>query len=59
MHNIHWQLRLMADARAAIIQDRYPAFLRAFFSRYFGSPAAYPGWAVEALRGQGVEVLPA
>ena len=55
MHNVHHMLALMRSARAAIIEDRYPDFVNAFFRKYFGDKGT-PEWAVEALRGAGIEV---
>ncbi|KAL8719229.1 MAG: hypothetical protein Q9225_003737 [Loekoesia sp. 1 TL-2023] len=58
MHNVHYLLALMRQARAAIVEDRYPAFLREFFRlRYSGDLAKVPGWAVTALRGVSVDLL--
>ena len=58
MHNVHYQLTLMAKARAAIIEDRYPDFLRAYFGKaYGGDGAKMPTWAVTALREVGVDLL--
>jgi queuine tRNA-ribosyltransferase catalytic subunit len=56
MHNIHYQLNLMKDARAAIIEDRFPAFVKLFFARLYPDKADFPVWAVDALRGVGVEL---
>lgn len=48
----------MGSARQAILEDRYPEFLREFFSNlYKGDKLKYPKWAVEALRGVGVDLL--
>lgn len=58
MHNIHYLLSLMAAARTAIIEDTYPSFLRSFFSKlYAGDKTKFPGWAIIALRGVGVDLL--
>lgn len=58
MHNVHYLLNLMQLARDAIVEDRYPAFLKAYFSRlYAGDASKYPQWAVDALRGVGVDLL--
>ena len=58
MHNVHYLLALMRRMRAAIVEDRYPAFLREFFRlRYSGDAAKVPSWAVTALRGVGVDLL--
>jgi queuine tRNA-ribosyltransferase len=47
----------MKEAREAIIEDRYPAFLRRFFKDLHGDKEKYPLWAVEALRGVGVDII--
>lgn len=57
IHNVWYQLHLMEEVRTAIIQDRYPEFLRRFFADYYREKAKYPDWAVEALRGVGVDLL--
>lgn len=57
MHNVHYQLSLMGKAREAIIADQYPQFLRQFFGRLYKDKADYPKWAVNALRGVGVDLL--
>lgn len=54
MHNVHWLLNLMKNARQAIIEDRYPDFMRAFFGRLY--PDGPPAWAVEALGKVGVDL---
>ncbi|KAF4553029.1 Queuine tRNA-ribosyltransferase catalytic subunit [Elsinoe fawcettii] len=58
LHNVHYLLGLMGRVRVAIVQDRYPAFLRGFFADlYAGEKEKYPSWAVEALRGVGVDLM--
>ncbi|KAL8732063.1 MAG: hypothetical protein Q9166_003016 [cf. Caloplaca sp. 2 TL-2023] len=58
MHNVHYLLALMRRVRAAIIEDRYPAFLHEYFGQlYNGDMTRVPGWAVTALRGVGVDLL--
>jgi tRNA-guanine transglycosylase len=58
IHNVWYQLALMRRVRAAIIEDRYPAFLNEFFSDFHGGDRSkYPEWAVDALRGVGVDLL--
>ncbi|KAG4221295.1 hypothetical protein PC116_g30229, partial [Phytophthora cactorum] len=56
MHNVWYQLDLMRQVREAIIADRYPAFLRQFFANLYPDQANYPKWAVDALRGVGVDL---
>lgn len=55
MHNVHHLLSLMRSARTAIIEDRYPDFVRTFFTNYFGHKGV-PEWAVKALKGAGIAV---
>ena len=58
MHNVHYLLDLVRQAREAIVGQRYPSFLRAYFARlYHGDTAKYPQWAVDALREVGVDLL--
>ncbi|CBX90611.1 similar to queuine tRNA-ribosyltransferase [Plenodomus lingam JN3] len=58
MHNVHYQLNLMRLIREAIVEDRYPGFIKGFFGRlYDGDKTRYPGWAVGALRGVGVDLM--
>ncbi|KIX02863.1 queuine tRNA-ribosyltransferase [Rhinocladiella mackenziei CBS 650.93] len=54
-HNVHHLLSLMRRARNAILEDRYPVFAREFFASYFHDTAV-PDWAVDALRGVGIEI---
>ena len=57
MHNVHYLLSLMGKVRAAIIEDQYPEFLRAYFSKaYGGDMTRVPTWAVMALREVGVDL---
>ncbi|KAI9888167.1 MAG: hypothetical protein M1823_000102 [Watsoniomyces obsoletus] len=58
LHNVHYLLSLMRSARAAIIEDRYPAFVRGFFDRIYDSDRKkFPPWAVTALRKVNVDLL--
>ena len=58
MHNTHYMMNLMREIREAIVEDRYPEFLGNFFSTlYSGEKERYPGWAVTALRGVGVDLM--
>jgi tRNA-guanine transglycosylase len=62
IHNVWYQLNLMREVREAIIEDRFPAYIRQFFQdRYTAeAPASkeslYPEWAVEALKIVGVDL---
>ena len=55
MHNVNHMLSLMARVRAAIVEDRYPAFCVEFFANYFPNQPP-PGWAVGALKGVGIKI---
>ncbi|KAK9454269.1 tRNA-guanine(15) transglycosylase-like protein [Dipodascopsis uninucleata] len=58
LHNVYFQLDLMRQARAAIIDDVFPKFVTAFFSNlYDGDTSKYPAWAVDALRTVNIDLL--
>jgi queuine tRNA-ribosyltransferase catalytic subunit len=57
MHNVHYLLSLMGSIRAAILEDRYPAFIRDFFNRLYGNASEIPSWVVNALHSVGVDLL--
>lgn len=58
MHNVHYLLDMMRQAREAIVEQRYPSFLSDYFHRlYDGHKDKYPQWAVDALRGVGIDLL--
>lgn len=58
IHNVFYQLDLMSKARKAIKEDRYPEFVRNFFSTlYRGDQSRYPKWAVDALNSVGINLL--
>jgi queuine tRNA-ribosyltransferase len=50
-------MSLMAKVREAIVEDKYPAFLKDFFQNLYGDKEKFPEWAVNALRGVGVDLL--
>ncbi|KAI1457570.1 Queuine tRNA-ribosyltransferase [Annulohypoxylon moriforme] len=56
MHNVWYQLNLMGEVRQSIIEDRFPKFLRRFFKDLYPDSSKYPTWAVDALRGVGVDL---
>jgi queuine tRNA-ribosyltransferase catalytic subunit len=49
MHNVHYLLNLMKLAREAILEDRYPHFVKDFFARLYPNRDDYPRWAITAL----------
>lgn len=57
MHNVYYLLALMKRARQAIVEDRYPAFLRETFRGWYKRKEDYPGWAVRALKRVGMDLL--
>lgn len=57
LHNVTYQHRLMKGAREAILEDRFPRYLKDYFARFYGDGSQYPKWAVEALRAVGVDLL--
>ena len=48
---------MMKAAREAIIEDRYPQFVKTFFKNFYGEKGKYPAWAVTALKGVGIGLL--
>ncbi|MCG6892607.1 MAG: tRNA guanosine(34) transglycosylase Tgt [Desulfobacteraceae bacterium] len=49
LHNLHYYLHLMADARSAVLEGRFPSFRRAFHERR--SPEGSDPWNI-ALTGE-------
>ncbi|KAE8373223.1 hypothetical protein BDV26DRAFT_285316 [Aspergillus bertholletiae] len=45
IHNVHYLLSLMGAARQAILEDRFPVFLRDFFRNLYGEKSKYPDHA--------------
>lgn len=56
IHNVFYQLNLMRQIREAIIEDRFPTFVRQFFAWLYADKAEYPEWAVGALKGVGINL---
>lgn len=57
IHNVWYQLNLMREVREAIMEDRYPAYVRGFFAGLYEDKKDYPSWAVNALNSVGVDLL--
>ncbi|KAG9316642.1 queuine tRNA-ribosyltransferase [Chiua virens] len=55
-HNLVFQAQVMGGARDAIMEGRFPEYLRTFFRNYFDD-RGYPEWCVNALRSVGVDLL--
>ena len=57
VHNVAFQLNLMAEIRSAIKKDMFPDFVRQFLAANFpGGKPDYPGWVIDALQKVGIEV---
>jgi tRNA-guanine family transglycosylase len=56
MHNVWHMLDLMRRAREAILEDRFPAFVKEFFGRLYPDGQEKPTWARDALKGVGVVI---
>ncbi|KAJ2497031.1 Queuine tRNA-ribosyltransferase catalytic subunit 1 [Coemansia sp. RSA 1972] len=54
VHNVAFQMRLMRDIRQAIVEDRYPQFVRSFIKMRFGKTV--PQWIVEALKSVNIDL---
>lgn len=55
VHNIAFQLNLMRDIRLAIMEDRFPAFIRDFMKGLYVDRAA-PQWIQDALKSVNVDL---
>jgi len=56
IHNVHYMLELMQHARQAIVDDRYPEFVREFFTKIYGTRADFPRWATDSLKMVNIEL---
>ena len=56
IHNVWYQLNLMREIREAVLEDRFPAFIAEFFANLYPDRSKYPSWAVQALKGVGVDL---
>ena len=56
VHNVTYQFNLMASMRQAIVNDKFPQFIKSSFHKLFGDPQNYPQWAVDALRSVNVNL---
>jgi len=53
VHNIAYQMRLMASIRLAVQEDRFPAFARDFMKTYYAGKDM-PSWIHDALGAVGI-----
>lgn len=53
-HNISFQLQLMRDMRQAIEDDKFPVFVKNFFTELY--PEDKPKWIVDALKSVHIEI---
>lgn len=56
IHNVWYQLNLMREVREAILEDKFPAYIRQFFANLYADKKDYPGWAVTALKRVNVDL---
>ena len=56
IHNVYYQLNLMREAREAILEDRFPEYIRGFFAGLYEDKKDYPSWAVETLKRVNVDL---
>lgn len=49
LHNLHYQLSLMRGARTAIIEDRFPAYIKCFLKDLYKEYSEVPEWVIQAL----------
>lgn len=54
IHNVAFQLQLMRDMRAAIDDDKFPEFVKKFFSDLYLEET--PKWIVDALKSVNIEI---
>lgn len=55
MHNVYYLLQMMADARRAIVEERFPNYVRERFRGWYPN-RDFPGWAIRALREVGLSL---
>lgn len=55
IHNIAFQLNLMRDIRTAVIEDRFPAFIREFMRQMYVDREV-PQWIRDALKSVNVDL---
>lgn len=55
VHNIAFQLNLMRDIRTAIVEDRFPAFIRQFMRDLY-TDREVPQWVRDALKSVHVDL---
>lgn len=55
IHNIAFQLNLMRDIRTAVLEDRFPAFIRDFMRQMYVDREV-PQWITDALKSVNVEL---
>ena len=56
VHNVAFQLRLMANIREAITKDSFPDFVKKFMVDNFPDKN-YPQWVVDALRSVNINII--
>ncbi|NXO01760.1 TGT ribosyltransferase, partial [Rhinopomastus cyanomelas] len=55
LHNLSYQLQLMASIRQSLVQRRFPQFVRGFLRTMYGvGPGRVPRWVLDALGSVGI-----
>ncbi|NXF82046.1 TGT ribosyltransferase, partial [Sclerurus mexicanus] len=54
LHNVAYQMKLMASIRESILQQRFPEFVREFMDTMYGGRGGAPTWVREALASVGI-----
>lgn len=56
VHNVNFQFTLMGNIRQAILEDRFPQFIRDYLRVVYPTPAQDPQWVRDALRAVNVDL---
>jgi len=55
LHNIHYMMELMRQIRSAIIEARFPEFVRGFLVKQFPD-GQFPAWIRSSLAEAGIDI---
>ena len=56
IHNLAYMMRLVREMRQAVVEGRYPAYVRGFVHNMYHRSADIPGWVVDACGRAGFDV---
>jgi len=54
IHNVYYMQRLMREIREAIVQQKFPEYVRRFMAQQY--PEGAPGWVVNALKAAEIDL---